>query len=225
MIARLAVLFLVALVVLPVYAQEQQFTNPSLVLQSVEIPTSDFNRVSDNITITPFEKDHEGSWQITLENNLLYGNPKGNAVIRIFDANVKNKYIEIGMGSPPDRKFWVGINLPEQGYLPATRIDKEGWYENAKVIAAYSDAEGVSIGNGKRIVVSNVNLDNFVVGGYAVYGMDDASDPPAINSGTYTVEVLSGDISKNPIHYYPFYVVGGVGALIAALLISKKRSS
>lgn len=225
MIAKLALIGLAALMILPVHAQEQQFTNPSLVLQTVEVPITDFNRVNDNLSITPFEKDHEGSWQITIENNLLYANPKGNAVLRIFDANVKDKYVEIGMGSPPDRKFWVGINLPEQGYLPATRIDKEGWYENSKVIAAYSDAEGVSIGNGKRIVVSNVNLDNFVVGGYAVYGMDDVSDPPAINSGTYTVEVLSGDISKNPIHYYPFYVAGGVGAIIAALLLTKRRSS
>ena len=225
MIAKLALIVLAGLMILPVHAQEQQFTNPSLVLQTVEIPITDFNRVSDGISVTPFEKDHEGSWQITIENNLLYANPKGNAILRIFDANVKDKYIEIGMGSPPDRQFWVGINLPEQGYLPATRIDKEGWYENAKVILAYSDAEGVSIGNGKRIVVSNVNLDNFVVGGYAVYGMDDAADPPAINSGTYSVDVLSGDISKNPIHYYPFYVAGGVGAIIAALLLTKRRSS
>lgn len=206
-----------------IHAQEP--SNPSLVLQTVDIPVSDFNRVGDNLTVTPFEKDHEGSWQITIENNLLYANPKGNAVLRIYDANIKGKYLEIGMGSPPDRKFWVGINLPDQGFLPATRIDKEGWYENAKVIAAYSDAEGVSIGNGKRIVVSSVALDNFVVGGYAVYGMDDASDPPAVNSGTYTVDVLSGDISKNPLHYYPFFVAGGIGALILALLITKKRSS
>ena len=225
MIAKLALIGLAALMILPVHAQEQQFTNPSLVLQTVEVPITDFNRVNDGISITPFEKDHEGSWQITIENNLLYANPKGNAVLRIFDANVKDKYVEIGMGSPPDRKFWVGINLPEQGYLPATRIDKEGWYENTKIILAYSDAAGLSVGNGKRIVVTNLGLSDFVAGSYGVYGIENASDPPAINSGTYSLEILSGDISQNPLHYYPFFVAGGIGALIGALLLTKRRSS
>jgi hypothetical protein len=222
MITKLALLFLAALVIAPVYAQE--FSNPSLILQTVEVPPSDFNRVLEDQVITPFEKSHAGSWQITIQNHLLYSNPKGNAVLRIYDANVQNKFIEIGMGSNPDNKFWVAINLPDQGYLPATRIDKDGWDANSKVIAAYGDAAGLSVGNGKRIVVSNLPVTDFVVGSYSVYGMDDRSDPPAINSGTYTVDVLSGDVSQNPLHYYPFYIAGGIGALIGVLLLTKRRS-
>lgn len=223
MILRLVLVFLVTLAFIPVYAQ--QFSNPSLILQTVDIAPTDFNKVSDNVNIIPFEKNHSGSWQITIENKLLYSNPNGNAIIRIYDANVKNKYIEIGMGSQPDHRFWAAVNLPDSGYIPATRLDKEGWYENTKVVLAYSDAAGLSVGNGKRIVVTNLGLNDFVVGSYGVYGIENASDPPAINSGTYSVEILSGDISQNPLHYYPFFVAGGVGALIGALLLTKRRSS
>ncbi|MGQ0772415.1 MAG: hypothetical protein ACT4NT_06570, partial [Nitrososphaerota archaeon] len=137
---------------------------------------------------------------------------------------IQDKFIEIGMGSPPERKFWVAMNFPDQGYLTATRIDKDGWYEGAKMIAAYNDMQGVSVGNGKRIVVTNVNLQEFVIGSYSVYGMAESTDPPAINSGSLSLEVLSGDVSKNPIHYYPFYVTGVVGAIIGVLLVLKKRS-
>ncbi|HXG74535.1 MAG TPA: hypothetical protein VNK44_06940 [Candidatus Nitrosotenuis sp.] len=217
-------LFLLVLVVTSTPAFAQEFTNPSLVLQHVDIAPADFNKVESEIVIVPFEKPHPGSWQITIQNNLLYANPKGNAVLRLYDANISDKFLEIGMGSPPDRKFWVAINLPDQGYVPATRLDRDGWYEGSKIIAAHSDEQGVTIGNGKRIVVSNFNLQDFVVGSYAVYGMTDEADPPAINSGTFSVEILSGDVSKNPIHYYPFYVTGAVGAIIGILLILKKRS-
>jgi hypothetical protein len=214
---------LVAIIALvPAYGQES--TNPSLILQKIDVQANDFNKVQDDATIIPLEKTHARSWQITIQNDLIYGNPKGNAIMRFYDANIEDKFIEIGMGSPPERKYWVGINLPGQGYLPATRLDKDGWYEDSKIIAAYSDMQGVSISNGKRIVVSNVKLDNFVIGSYSIYGMDEPTDPPAMNSGKISIEVLSGDVSKNPIHYYPFYVTGVVGAIIGVLLLVKKRS-
>jgi hypothetical protein len=219
----LVVLVAVVMVFVPVYGQEP--TNPSLILQKIDVQANEFNKVLDDAIIIPFEKTHAQSWQITIQNDLIYGNPKGNAIMRFYDANIEDKFIEIGMGSPPERKYWVGLNLPGQGYLPATRLDKDGWYEDSKVIAAYSDVQGVSISNGKRIVVSNVKLDEFVIGSYSVYGMDESTDPPAMNSGKISIEVLSGDVSKNPIHYYPFYVTGVVGAIIGVLLLVKKRSA
>jgi hypothetical protein len=218
------VLFVTVLMASFVPAYGQEFTNPSLSLQKIDVLPTDFNKVQDDSVIIPFEKTHAKSWQVTIQNNLLYGNPNGNAVIRFYDANIADKFFEIGMGSPPEKKFWVAMNLPEQGYLPATRLDKNGWVEGAKIIAAYSDMQGISVSNGQRIVVSNVKLDEFVIGSYAVYGMTEPTDPPAINSGTFEMEILSGDVSQNPLHYYPFYVTGAVGAIIGVLLILKKRS-
>lgn len=208
---------------LPAYAQDP--TNPSLLLERIEVPAGDFNRMLDDSVKVPFEQIHAVSWQVTIQNDLLYANPNGNAIVRLHDANVDNKFVEIGMGSPPDRRFWVALNFPEEGYLPATRIDRNGWLEGTKIIAGYNDAQGITISNGQRIVVSGIDLKDFVVGSYSVYGIMEPTDPPAINSGAFTMEVLSGDVSQNPIHYYPFVVTGVVGAIIGVLLILKKRPS
>lgn len=221
----LQIVFLACIVPVLVPAHAIQQSNPSLLSQTVNISPGQFNKIQDDKNIISFENTHAGAWQITIQNNLLYSNPKGNAIVRIYDAKIDGKFIEIGMGSPPERKFWVALNFPDVGYLTATRIDKEGWFANSKVIAAYSDSEGVTINNGQRIVVSGVELKEFVIGKYEVYGMDEPTDPPAINSGTFSMDVLSGDVSKNPLHYYPFYVAGGVGVVIVILLITKKRSS
>lgn len=218
----LILLFLVGLII-PVYAQE--YANPSLLLETISVSPQDFNKVREDAKIIPLKSEHPVSWQITIQNDLLYANPNGNAILRLYDANIENKFVEIGMGSPPERKFWVALNFPEEGYLPATRIDKNGWFNGAKVIAGYGDAQGITVNNGQRIVVSGIDLKNFVVSGYSVYGMNEPTDPPAINSGTFTVDVLSGDASKNPFHYYPFFVAGGVGALIGFLLLTKRRAS
>lgn len=218
----LILLFLMGIII-PVYAQE--YANPSLLLETISVPHQDFNKVREDAKIIPLKAEHPVSWQITIQNNLLYANPNGNAILRLYDANIENKFVEIGMGSPPERKFWVALNFPEEGYLPATRIDKNGWFDGAKIIAGYGDAQGITVNNGQRIVVSGIDLKNFVVGSYSVYGMNEPTDPPAINSGIFIVDVLSGDASKNPFHYYPFFVAGGVGALIGFLLLTKRRAS
>jgi hypothetical protein len=215
--------FLVISLIIPVYGQE--YTNPSLLLETISVSAQDFNKIQEDAKIIPLKTEHPVSWQITIQNDLLYSNPNGNAVLRLYDAKIENKFIEIGMGSPPERKFWVALNFPEEGYLPATRLDKNGWFDGAKVIAGYSDSQGITVNNGQRIVVSGIELKNFVIGSYSVYGMNEITDPPAINSGTFTFDVLSGDASKNPLHYYPFFVAGGVGALIGFLLLTKRRSS
>ena len=220
---KFLVLLFCATLVIPAYAQE--YTNPSLILETIDIPAQDFNKMREDATKIPLKSEHPVSWQVTIQNNLLYSNPNGNAILRLYDAKIENKFVEIGMGSPPERKFWVALNFPEEGYLPATRLDKNGWFDGKKVIAAYSDSQGITVNNGQRIVVSGIELENFVIESYSVYGINEATDPPAINSGTFTVDVLSGDASKNPFHYYPFFVAGGVGALIGVLLLTKRRSS
>ncbi|NDB91077.1 MAG: hypothetical protein EB166_09805, partial [Thaumarchaeota archaeon] len=78
MISKLAVALLATLVVIPAYAQ--QYSNPSLILQTISVPSDDFNKIHENLVIVPLEKEHSGSWQITIENHLLYANPKGNAI-------------------------------------------------------------------------------------------------------------------------------------------------
>ena len=77
---------------MPAYAQNEK--NPSLVLQTIEIPPNDFNIVARDTTIIELEKPHTISWQITIRNDLLYANPDGNAAIRFYDLTNQDKFID-----------------------------------------------------------------------------------------------------------------------------------
>ena len=72
----LVIVFL-GFVITPALAQE---VNPSLIIETVQIPAEKFNTVLRNAPIIPLDDINSVSWQITIDNNLLYANPDGNAV-------------------------------------------------------------------------------------------------------------------------------------------------
>ncbi len=207
---------------LPAYAQESK--NPSLLIETLEIPWSEFNLVARDAVIIEFDEIHDQSWQVTIDNNLLYANPYGNAVLRIYDAEIEDKFVEVGMGSPPDEKFWVAAQLPKEGYVVIKRDLENGWIPQAKIIVSYTDKAGMTVNNGERIVVTNLDIEKFAIKGYSVHGMEGSTDPPAVYAGEMIVEFLSGDPSQNIFHLMPFFVTAGVGALAGALYLTKKRS-
>lgn len=218
MVGFLAIIFLN-----PIYAQEQK--NPSLIIHTKEIPYHEFNKIARDASPIKLENIHAVSWQVTIDNNLLYGNPNGNAVLRFYDAEIEDKFIEIGMGSPPNHKFWIAVKLPDTGYILVHTMLERGWAPNAKSIISYTDQAGLTINNGLRIVVSNLDVDGFAIDSYSVHGMESSTDPPAINSGSLVMEFLSGDPSQNPLHLFPFYVTAVVGAIVGILFLTKKHSS
>lgn len=219
---HLIVIFLMILVVNPIYAQETK--NPSLTLHTEKIPFSEFNKISRDSQPVTFEKVHAINWQVTIENELLYANPNGNAVLRLYDTDIQDKFIEIGMGSPSDYKFWVAAQLPDTGYVVIHNMLERGWSPNARITVSYTDTTGLTVNNGIRIVVSNIDVGIFAIEGYSVHGMESSSDPPAINSGTLSVEFLSGDPAQNIFHFFPFYVTAAIGAIVGILYLTKKRS-
>ena len=212
-----------SILILPVYAQSQQ--NPSLFLQTIEIPPSDFNTISRDTMIVELEKPHSISWQVTIRNDLIYANPNGNAVIRFYDLENPEKFIEIGLGSPPTEKFWLAVMIPgDTGYVVVHSKQERGWNPELNSILAYTEKAGLTVNNGERIVISNLDVGSFKIGSYSVFGMESSTDPPAINSGHFKMEIMSGDPSKNPILLFPFFLAGGIGALVALLLVIKKRN-
>ena len=96
MILKLAIIFF-SLGIIPAFAQEP--SNPSLSIDGIEIPFSDFNVVARDAKIIPLNDIHSVSWQVTIHNELLYANPNWNAVVRFYDDNIEDKFLEIGMGS------------------------------------------------------------------------------------------------------------------------------
>lgn len=218
----LLVLFFGFLTIPSAFAQD--VTNPSLIINTIEIPAEEFNIVLRDAPIIELEEDHSVSWQVTIDNNLIYAHPNGNAIFRIYDQESIDEFIEVGMGSQPDYKFWVAVQTPKEGYIVVHRDLERGWYPQTKSIISYTDRAGLTVNNGARIVVTNLDIGVFGINSYSIYGLEGSTDRPSVNSGSMIVEFLSGDPAKNVFALLPFYVAAGIGVIVGALFLTKKRS-
>jgi hypothetical protein len=218
----LALILLSGFIILPVFAEESK--NPTLIIDTIEIPSYEFNKILRDTDIIPMQRTHAIAWQVTIDNNLLYANPDGNAVLRLYDRDNPEKLVEIGMGSQPNEKFWVAVQTPKEGYVVVHSSLERGWSPESKTIISYTERAGLTVNNGARIIVSNLDIGIFAINSYSVHGMESPTDPPAVNSGSMIVEFISGDPAKNPFALFPFYVAAGVGILVGALYLTKKRS-
>ncbi len=218
----LALILFSGFVISPVFAEESK--NPTLIIDTIEVPSYEFNKILRDVIIIPMQRTHGISWQVTIDNNLVYANPDGNAVLRIYDRDNPEKLVEIGMGSQPDEKFWLAVQTPKEGYVVVHSDLEKGWSPASKAIMSYTERAGLTVNNGARIVVSNLDIGVFVIDSYSVHGMESSTDPPAINSGSIILEFISGDPAKNPLALFPFYIAAGVGILVGVLYLTKKRS-
>ena len=225
----LLIIFL-AFTIIPAFAQEPMIgdylepSNPSLIIQQTEIPYSEFNKVQSNTVIVDFENIHAGSWQAELHNDLLYGNPDGDAVIRIYDLDTPEKFFEIGMGSHPRYSYWIAAAVPETGYVLLYSAYENGWAPGNPTKITYSEQNGLTVDNGLRTVLSNLDISPFAIKSYSVHGMKGSTDPPAVTDGVFTVKIISADYGENPLSIFPFVVTGIIGAGVIILIFSKKRS-
>ena len=217
----LVLLFTFGFLITPAFAQEAK--NPSVIIETIEIPFNEFNKISRDAIVVDLENDHAISWQITIDNNLVYENPDGNGVFKFYDKN-SDKFVEIGMGAPPHEKFWVAANTEREGYVVVQSDLERGWYPATKIIISYTERGGLTVNNGARITVSNLNIGSFEIDSYSVFGMEGSSDPPATNSGSMIVEFLSGDPSENVFAFFPFFLAAAIGILVGVLFLTKKRS-
>ncbi len=217
------IILLAGFFITPAFAQDMK--NPSVIIDLIEIPAEEFNRVLRDAPIIPLDDVHAISWQVTIDNNLLYANPSGDAVLRIYNQDHSGtEFVEIGMGSQPDNKLWVAVKTPKEGYIIVHRDLDRGWYPEAKLLISYTDRAGLTVNNGGRIVVTNLAIDVFAFDSYSVHGMEASNDPPAVNSGSMIVEFLSGDPAENIFALYPFFLAIGLFTIVGALILSKKRS-
>ena len=225
----LLVIFL-AFTIIPAFGQEPMIgdylepSNPSLNIQQTEIPYSEFNKVMGNLVIVDFENTHAGSWQAEFHNDLLYGNPEGDAAIRIYDLDIPGKFFEIGMGSHPRYSYWIAADVPETGYVLLYSAYENGWVSGKPTKITYSEQNGLFVDNGLRTVLSNLDISPFAIKSYSVHGMKGSTDPPAVTDGIFTVKIMSADYGENPLSIFPFVVTGLLGLVVVILIVSKKRS-
>jgi len=174
--------------------------------------------------IVEFENIHASSWQIEFHNDLLYGNPDGDAVIRIYDSEIADKFFEIGMGSHPRYSYWIAASVQETGYVLLYSAYENGWAPGKPTKITYSEQGGLTVDNGLRTVLSNLDISPFAIKSYSVHGMKGSTDPPAVTDGVFTVKIISADYGEFPLWIFPFVVTGIVGAGVIILIFSKRRS-
>ena len=216
------VIILLTIPLFPAFAQSPM--NKSEHLDSIEVPFSAFNVVSHNATVFNLEHEHATNWQIEIQNKLLYANPNGNAIVRIYDNLNTEKFVEFGMGSQPDYKFWVAVNTPADGYFVIHEDRTDGWSPDKVITVQHSSNSGLSVTVGPKTVVDQLDVGDFTIKDFAVYGKGSTTDPPATNSGSVILNFLSGDPAQNPIFYMPMIVLVGTAVLIIVLVKTKKRT-
>ena len=208
---------------LPVYAQESTM-NKSERYDSLQVPYTAFNVYSKNATLFKLDHEHVTNWELEMQNKLHYTNQEGNVVVRLYEDINTPKFIEIGMGGPPDYRFWVAVNTPEDGYFMIHDEKKIGWTPDSLITATHSSSGGLTVSVGSKEAVSNLDVAGFTMREFTVSGMNSASDPPPVEGGALTFSILSGDPSQNIIFYMPFMVLAVTATLIVVLLKTKRRS-
>ena len=178
-------------------AQEEQVKNPSLLVELITIPWQNFNKISTEAQIIELSSIHKTSWQVTIDNNLQYGNPSGNAVIRLYDENVEDKFVEIGMGAPDDDKLWVAVQIPgaEEYVVVHSKLER-GWVPSAKTIISYTERAGMTINNGARIIITNLDIGVFGIKSYSVHGMVISSTS---RDGFFTCSSCASVMPSTPV--------------------------
>ena len=171
-----------------------------------------------------FSKSIPTNWQLTIQNNLLYSNSENaKTVVKIQEPFPSEKFIELAMFSEKTGKFWVAINTNETGYIRVYEGDKDGWSRDQPIFVAHANNQGLTITNGKRIIIDKLSVNDFIVGSISIYGKDNLNESNTSNGGTISFDILFGNPAESPLYYMPLIVMIGIGSIVLYLIITKKR--
>jgi hypothetical protein len=175
-------------------------------------------------TVYQFSESIPTNWQFTIQNNLSYvDSADAKTVIKIQEPAPSEKFIELAMFSENTAKFWVAINTNESGYIRVYERDQDGWSRDQPIFVAHANNQGLTITNGKRIIIDKLSVDDFIIGSVSIYGKDELTSPNNSNSGTISFDIIFGNPAESPLYFVPLITVIVIGALILVLLIRKKR--
>jgi hypothetical protein len=164
------------------------------------------------------------NWQFTIQNNLSYlDSSDAKTIIKIQEPAPSEKFIELAMFSEKTGKFWVAINTNESGYIRVYERDQDGWSRDQPIFVAHANNQGLTITNGKRIIVDKLSVNDFIVGSVSIHGKDELTSPDNSNSGAISFDILFGNPAESPLYYVPLIVIITMGSIILVLLIRKKR--
>jgi hypothetical protein len=174
--------------------------------------------------IYSFSRAIPSNWQLIIQNNLsYYQSDNAKTIIRLYEPPPSEKFIELGMFGGPSSRFWAAVNTRESGYIRVYERDKDGWSREAPIFVAHANNQGLTITNGKRIIIDKLSVNDFSVSSISVHGRDTPEDPPSTYSGDLTFSIIFGNPADSPLYFLPLIMIVLVGGTLIFLLIKKKR--
>ncbi|HEX5904741.1 MAG TPA: hypothetical protein VFY50_01695 [Candidatus Nitrosocosmicus sp.] len=188
------------------------------------IPFNDTNSERRNPLQYIFDEPKSSNWIVSIYNNLSYYNgPDSKTIIKLQEMPPSEKFVELMLFGNQSKRFIVSVNTNETGYIRMYENNENGWSTDGPVIVSHANVQGLTVTNGKRIVLDNLGMEGFDVGYISVYGKEDSSSPDSTFAGSVQFQVLSGDYSQSALYFMPVIMVAGVGGVVIGLLIWKKR--
>jgi hypothetical protein len=171
-----------------------------------------------------FSKAIPSNWQLIIQNNLsYYQSDNAKTIIRVYEPKPSEKFIELGMFGGPSGRFWAAVNTRESGYIRVYERDKDGWSREEPIFVAHANNQGLTITNGKRIIIDKLSVNDFSVSSISVHGKDKPEDPPSAYAGDLTFSMIFGNPADSPLYFLPLIMIVVVGGTLIFLLFIKKR--
>ena len=205
-------------------SQEFQ-TAKTNVSESFVLPFNDTNTDRRNPVEYVFNEPKVNNWIISIYNNLSYYNDNASkTIIKIKEPPPSEKFIELMLFGDQSKRFIVSVNTNDTGYMRMYENNQNGWSTDGPVTVSHANVQGLSVTNGKRIVLDKLGLNGFDVGSIEVYGKDEPSMSNSTFGGSIQFEVLNGSLTESVLYYMPLVMIVGVGGTLIFLLFWKKRT-
>jgi hypothetical protein len=191
--------------------------------ESFVVPFSASNTDRKNPVIYTYEIPKDVSWILGIENNMTYNNSsESKTIIKLMENQPSEKFIELAMFEQ-NEKFWIAVNTNESGYIRVHEQDTDGWSRDEPIMVAHANNQGLTVTNGKRIVIDRLSLDGFSLGSIAIYGKDDTDSPINTLDGYLSFDLTYGNPRDSPLYFLPVIMLVLVGGIVFYLLKIKKR--
>lgn len=189
--------------------------------ESFALPYQAANLDRGNPFVYPYDGPKGQNWILTLDNTLDYvARNDSKIVVTLREQGPSEKFLQVFMYGGEVQKFVVAVNTPETGYQ---LIYTGSWVYEELVTVTHGDNRGLTVTDGKRIVVDRLDINGFDPASVEVYGKDEQSALPNAAGGTLNIGILYGSPADTPIYWVPAGVMIGIGALMGVLLLTKKR--
>jgi len=214
--------------------QQQQLNPPQDKYQIIKtknseqfiFPYSSSNSDRKHPFVYTFDMPKVTNWILTIQNNMSYSEMQNaKTIVKLQEPTQSDKFIEIAMFGDASKKFWVAVNTRESGYIRVYEQDNDGWSRDEPLIVAHANNQGLTITNGKRIIIDRLSINDFALASIAVYGKEDLDSAVNTYKGDISFNVIYGSPADSPLYYFPLAMIVGIGGLVAGLLVFKKRKT